>query len=161
MAMAPGEHTISQPVRSISALMATRMKTEIGACCSSFSAPLWRSPDTMRIVTNGSRKTATISYALNVGAQTPTNGENASPTPIDVPPSPLASAYVRTALMNDTPTSGPLRRSMIHQDFETASSRHSLRSSHCHGRSSERKEHVLKVRRWLSCAVLCEPGELL
>ena len=56
--------------------------------------------------TNGSKKAAASSHALNVGAQIPTSGENASPTPAAVPLSPLASAYVRTALMNANPISG-------------------------------------------------------
>jgi hypothetical protein len=37
------------------------------------------------VETNGSRKAAAISQALNVGAQTPISGENASSTPIAVP----------------------------------------------------------------------------
>ncbi len=82
------------------------------------------------MATNGSRNAAASSQALKVGAQTPMSGENASPTPAAVPFNPLASAYVRTALMNDTPTSGPIASSRIHQAREATSSRHSLRSSH-------------------------------
>src|SRR5215510_6200371 len=82
--------------------------------------------------TNGSRNAAASSHALNVGAQTPMSGENASPTPCPtaVPFKPLASAYVRTALMNVTPTSGPIATSSTHHDREAISSRTSLRSSH-------------------------------
>ena len=62
------------------------------ACCISiFAAPLCMSPATMRMATKGSRNTAATSQALKVGAQIPTSGENASPTPIAVPPRPLAS----------------------------------------------------------------------
>ena len=44
--------------------------------------------------TKGSRNAAASSQALKVGAQTPTSGENASPTPCPtaVPFNPLASA---------------------------------------------------------------------
>ena len=69
-----------------------RVKADIGCCISIFSAPLCRSPDTRRMPTNGSRNTAATSQALNVGAQTPMSGENASPTPVLVPLRPLASA---------------------------------------------------------------------
>src|SRR6185295_7120217 len=70
------------------------------------------------------------SHALKVGAHTPMSGENASPTPAAVPFRPLSSAYVCTALMNETPTSGPIRTSITHQARDANSSRHSLRSSH-------------------------------
>src|SRR5262245_19719722 len=105
--------------------------------------------------TNGSRNAAASSHALNVGAQTPMSGENASPTPCPtaVPFKPLASAYVRTALMNETPTSGPIATSITHQDRDAISSRHSLRRSHARGEcrsasgrpSRERKEHLFQV----------------
>src|SRR5262249_41882989 len=77
----------------------------------------------------------------------PTRGENASPTPMDVPPKPLASPYVRTALMNETPTSGPVRISMIHQDLDDMSSRHSFARSHSHGGLREGKKHLFEIRR--------------
>ena len=54
--------------------------------------PLNGSPATRRMPTNGSKNTAATSQALNVGAQTPMSGENASPTPAVVPLRPLASA---------------------------------------------------------------------
>src|SRR5438045_7642556 len=97
------------------------------------------------MATNGSRNAAAISHALNVGAQIPTSGENASPTPAAPPPRPLASAYVRTALMNDTPTSGPIRMRKTHHERELISSRASLRTSQSQARSGERKEDLLEV----------------
>src|SRR5258705_13626581 len=81
------------------------------------------------MATNGSRNAAASSHALNVGAQMPTSGENASPTPTAVPFNPLASAYVRTALMNETPTRGPISSSSTHHARDAISSRHSLPSS--------------------------------
>ena len=120
------------------------------AASRSSSAPLCRSPATRRIATNGSRNAAASSHALKVGAQTPTSGENASPTPAAVPFSPLASAYVRTALMNETPTSGPMSRHITHQARDASSSRHSLASSHRYGArrraSREGKKHLLRGR---------------
>jgi hypothetical protein len=41
---------------------------------------------------------------------------------------PLASAYVRAALMNATPVSGPIASSKNHQAREAQSSRHSFLS---------------------------------
>src|SRR5256885_11795344 len=145
MATPPAASAAVQPASSTIALAATRTNAGIGCCSSSFSAPLWRSPDTWRMATNGRRKAAASSHALKVGAQTPTNGENASPTPADVPFSPLASAYVRTALMNDTPTSGPIASSMIHHDRDATSSRASLRSSHTSAALREGKEYLFQV----------------
>jgi len=84
------------------------------------------------MATNGSRNAAAISHALNVGAQMPTSGDSASPTPAAVPPSPLTSAYVRMALTNDTPTSGTIAASIIHHARDAISSRHSFASSHRH-----------------------------
>src|SRR5689334_20351277 len=74
----------------------------------------------------------------------PTSGENASPTPAVVPFRPLASAYVRTALMKVTPTSGPIASSSTHHAREAISSRASLRSSQsaCLG---ERKEDLFEI----------------
>src|SRR5438270_6961813 len=95
--------------------------------------------------TNGSRNAAASSHAENVGAHTPTSGENASPTPAAVPFSPLASAYVRTALMNETPTSGPIASSMIHHAREAMSSRHSLRRSHTKAELRERKKYLFEI----------------
>src|SRR5262252_8111950 len=130
MATAPGSDAISQATARVSALAPILASAAIGCCASIFSAPLRRSPDTRRIATNGNRNTAATSQALNVGAQMPTSGENASPTPTAVPFSPLASAYVRTALMNVTPTSGPIATSSTHHDRDATSSRASLRSNH-------------------------------
>src|SRR5439155_825571 len=110
-----------------------RAAAGIGRCSSSLSAPVWRSAPTARMATNGSRNAAATSQALNVGAQTPTSGENASPTPPAVPFKPLSSAYVRTALMNATPTSGPIVSSRIHHDRDATSSRHSFSSSQTKG----------------------------
>ena len=78
------------------------------------------------MATNGRRNAAASSEALKVGAQIPTSGENASPTPAAVPFKPLASAYVHTALMNEKPTSGPMRTSITHQARDAISSRHSF-----------------------------------
>src|SRR5438445_5784860 len=145
-----------------------RANDGIGCCSSIFAAPLCLSPATTRIATNGRRKTAATSHALNVGAQMPMSGENASPTPIAVPFNPLASAYVRTALMNVTPTSGPIATSRIHHDRDAISSRTSLRNNQRKAtaedaglaerrdfsalfafsavkRSRERKEHLFEI----------------
>src|SRR5579859_1735267 len=128
----------------------------IGCCSSSFSAPLCRSPDTRRIATNGRRNAAASSHALNVGDQTPTRGENASPTPSAVPFSPLRSAYVRTALMNETPTSGPIATSRTHHDFDATSSRHSFAASARHAPLGERKEDLLEIARRRQAGELVE-----
>src|SRR6516225_1493069 len=95
--------------------------------------------------TNGRRKTAASSHALNVGAQMPTSGERASPTPAAVPPSPLTSAYVRTALMKETPTSGPIAARKTHHARETRSSCHSFWMSQSHVCLGERKECLLQI----------------
>src|SRR5262245_8323964 len=124
--MTVGKDATHQPPTSTRPLAATRAMGDIGCCSSSLSAPLNRSPDTSRMATNGSRNAAASSHALNVGAQIPTSGENASPTPAVVPFSPLASAYVLTALMNATPTSGPIVSNNTHQARDASSSRHSL-----------------------------------
>src|SRR5262245_38105755 len=138
------EATIQAPTRT-TAFAVIREIAGIGRCSSSFAAPLWRSPVTNRIATNGSRKAAASSMALNVGAQMPMRGENASPTPADVPSRPLSSAYVRIALMNATPTSGPISRSITHHALEASSSRHSLRSSHRKGPLRKGKHDLLEV----------------
>src|SRR5215217_5975007 len=96
------------------------------------------------MATKGSRNTAASSQALNVGPQIPTRGENASPTPAADPLNPLASAYVRTALMNANPTSGPMTSNSTHQAREALSSRASLRSSHHQLPLSERKKHLFE-----------------
>src|SRR5581483_1357589 len=72
------------------------------------------------------------------------SGENASPTPAAVPFSPLASAYVRTAPMNDTPTSGPIATSITHQERDATSSRASFSTSHEKADLRERKEGALE-----------------
>src|SRR4051812_26372341 len=131
----------------------TRANDDIGCCISILMAPLCASPAISRMATNGSRKTAATSHALKVGAQMPTSGENASPTPSAVPFNPLASAYVRTALMNVTPTSGPIARSSTHNARDATSSRYSFLSNHTYGRPAppadarlgERKEHLFEV----------------
>src|SRR5262249_54863498 len=111
-----------------------------------------RSPPTRRIATNGNRNAAASSHALNVGAQIPMSGENASPTPATVPFNPLASPYVWTALMNETPTSGPIAASITHHARDTISSRHSLPSSHPYAVHEkpralcEGKEHLFQIR---------------
>src|SRR5207247_793410 len=69
----------------------------------------------------------------------------ASPTPADVPFSPLTSPYVRTALMKDIPTSGPMPTSSTHQARDTISSRHSLFTSHRNAGLGERKKHLFQV----------------
>src|SRR4051794_41185963 len=98
------------------------------------------------MATNGSRNAAATSQALNVGAQMPTSGDNASPTPAAVPPSPLTSAYVCIALMNDTPTSGPIAASITHQARDTTSSRHSFATSHPNADLREGKKDLFEVR---------------
>src|SRR5690348_18497906 len=99
----------------------------------------------MRMATNGRRKAAASSHALKVGAQIPISGENASPTPAEVPFKPLASLYVRTALMNETPTSGPINTKNTHQAREAISSRHSLFNSHRNADLRERKKHLFEI----------------
>src|SRR6266511_2250653 len=131
---------MSQPATSTSAFAATRANAGIGCCASILSAPLCLSPATTRIATNGNRNAAASSHALNVGAQTPMSGENASPTPTAVPFSPLASAYVCTALMNDTPTSGPMSSSITHHARDDRSSRHSLARRTRNGLTAEPAE---------------------
>src|SRR6476661_4750020 len=167
MAIAPGSEATSQAAASTSAFAPTRANAGIACCASIFSAPLCRSPETRRIATNGSRKTAATSNALNVGAQMPTSGENASPTPADVPLNPLASAYVRTALMNVTPTSGPIASSSTHHAHDAISSRYSLRSNHRKAAavalapSGERKEHLFEIVAGCRAAGGGERGEFL
>src|SRR5215475_13993113 len=97
------------------------------------------------MATNGSRKAAASSHALKVGAQMPISGENASPTPADVPFRPLASPYVRTALMNDTPTSGPMSTRNNHHARDEMSSRHSLSSSHQDADLREGKKDLFEI----------------
>src|SRR6266850_2701213 len=101
------------------------------------------------MATNGSRKTAANSQALNAGAQTPIRGDKASPTPADVPFRPLTSAYVRTALMKDTPTSGPIPKSNTHHARDTISSRHSLSRSQKNADLGERKKYLFQVLGYL------------
>src|SRR5579883_1081804 len=119
----------SHPANATIALAAMRPMGGMPCWSSSLSAPLCRSPATRRIATNGSRNTAASSQALNVGAQTPMSGESASPTPAAAPFRPLTSAYVRMALRNERPTTGPMARSSTHQPRETSRSRHSFSSS--------------------------------
>src|SRR6185437_3369639 len=137
---------MSQPISSTIAFAATSPAAGIPCCNSSLSAPLCRSPPTSRMATNGNRKTAASSQALNVGAHTPIKGAIASPTPPAVPPSPLTSAYVRTALMNEMPTSGPRASNNTHQDRDATNSRRSLSSSHKNARLCERKKHLFQIR---------------
>src|ERR1700719_883988 len=103
------------------------------------------------MATNGRRNDAAISYALKVGATTPSSGNSASARPAAVPPFPLASAYERTALTKDTPTSGPIIASMTHHDRELISSRHSFFRSHFHALLREGKEDLLEIR-WQAVA---------
>src|SRR4051812_3175376 len=136
-----------------------RVRLFIGCCSSSLSAPLCRSPATNRIATNGNRNAAASSHALNVGAQIPISGENASPTPTDVPFNPLASAYVWTALMNETPVSGPMRINITHHAREATSSRHSLATSTTK-MLRERKEDLFEIVRRGRAAAAGDRGEL-
>src|SRR5439155_10249944 len=167
-AIAAGANATTHAPHNTMTFAQMRANDGIGCCSSIFAAPLCLSPATTRIATNGRRKTAATSHALNVGAQIPMRGENASPTPTAVPFSPLASAYVRTALMNVTPTSGPIATSSTHHDRDARSSRVSLRSNQRKAtaedaeigekkvfsafsafsavkRSRERKEHLFEV----------------
>ncbi len=93
------------------------------------------------MATNGRRNTATSSYALNVGAQMPVSGSQTAPHPLPAPA--LTSANVPQAEMKDMPTSGPVSASMIHQDRDVISSRHSLRSSQSQAPLGERKKDLL------------------
>src|SRR5579859_3968005 len=140
-----GISATSHAASSTSAFAAILHSGRIGCCASSLSAPLCLSPPTTRIATKGRRNAAASSHALNVGAQTPMSGENASPTPADVPLRPLSSAYVRTALMNETPTSGPMSASITHQARDASSSRHSLTSSQTKGGLRARKHGLLEI----------------
>src|SRR4029453_3713463 len=97
--------------------------------------------------TKGRRNAAASSHALKVGAQIPTSGENASPTPAAVPLKPLASAYVRMLLMKVTPTSGPIARRSTHHARDDTSSRYSLSSRCRNGPLRERKEDLFEIRR--------------
>src|SRR5260221_8696038 len=145
MATAGASDASSPPPTSTGAFATIRSEAGIGCCSSSFKAPLCRSPETSRMPTNGSRNAAASSHALNVGAHTPMSGEKASPTPAAVPFKPLASAYVRTALMNDTPTSGPITRSRTHHERDERSSRPSLSSSQTKAGLREGKEHLFEI----------------
>ena len=121
------------------------VKLAIGRCNSSFSAPLMRSPETTRMATNGKRNAAASSQALNVGAQMPMSGANASPTPALVPFKPEASPYVRTALMKVAPTSGPIAARRIHHARDANSSPNSLPRSTTNAGLGEGKEDVLEI----------------
>src|SRR5579872_6972166 len=144
MALSGGSMASSHPASRTRALAPIRANGHMPRWISSLSAPLCRSPATSRMATNGSRNTAASSQALNVGAQTPISGESASPTPAAVPFRPLTSAYVRTALMNETPTSGPMPSSSTHHDRETTSSRHSLLRSQKNGGLREGKKDLFQ-----------------
>src|SRR5215813_8057259 len=133
-----------------------RANADMGCCSSSFNAPLWRSPENSLMATNGSKNAAANSQALKVGAQMPTSGENASPTPVEVPPRPLASAYVCTALINETPTSGPIRMRKAHHARDASNSRHSLLSSHAGAELGERKKDLLKTGLWSTTPARCQ-----
>src|SRR5262245_46681505 len=98
------------------------------------------------MATNGRRNAAASSQALKVGAQMPTSGEKASPTPAAVPSRPLASAYVRTALMKATPTSGPIAKRSTHHAREESSSRYSLPASVRNADLREGKEDLFEIR---------------
>jgi hypothetical protein len=53
---------MNHPARSTAALAVIRTSGDSPACCcSSFEAPDWRSPPTIRMTTNGSRNAATSS----------------------------------------------------------------------------------------------------
>ncbi len=95
--------------------------------------------------TNGKRNAAASSHALKVGAQMPTRGAKASPTPADVPLSPLNSPYAVTALMNETPTSGPITTSITHQARDASSSRHSFRTNQPKAALREGKKHLFEI----------------
>src|SRR5258707_1639182 len=136
----------SHPAPSTTALMPTNERGVIPCCNSSLRAPLVRSLAIARMATKGRRKDAAISYALKVGATTPSSGNSASASPAAVPPFPLASAYERTALMKDTPTSGPISASMTHHERELISSRHSFFRSHFHALLREGKEDLFEIR---------------
>src|SRR5581483_2137466 len=144
-AAAAASDAISQPASSTAAYTATRTHVAAASCDSILRAPLCLSPATSRIATNGSRNAAAISQPLNVGAQMPTSGENASPTPAEVPPRPLASPYARTALMNATPTSGPIKTRKIHQARDASSSRHSFRMRGQTTPLGEAKKHLFQA----------------
>src|SRR5262249_9542129 len=124
--MAAGIDATIHAAKSTTAFAAMRLHADNRCCISILAAPLCQSPATTRIATNGSRKTAPTSHALKVGAQMPTSGEKASPTPAAVPFRPLASPYRRTALIKVKPTSGPIATSSTHHARDDASSRHSL-----------------------------------
>ena len=70
-----------QPTSSTTTFVLTRSSGGSGRCSSSLRAPLWRSPDTRRMATNGSRKTAAISKAPKVGPHTPMSGSQTAPQP--------------------------------------------------------------------------------
>src|SRR5439155_15809492 len=152
-AIAAGANATTHAPHNTMTFAQMRANDGIGCCSSIFAAPLCLSPATTRIATNGRRNTAATSHALNVGAQMPTSGENASPTPIAVPFKPLASAYVRTALMNVTPTSGPIATRSTHHDRDAISSRISFRSNQRKAflafsavkRARERKEDLFEI----------------
>src|SRR5262245_3792454 len=100
------------------------------------------------MTTNGSRKIATISYAPNVGPQTPISGAQTLPQPVPAPT--LTSANARTPSIKETPTMGPVSASISHQARDDISSRHSLLRSQRNALLGEGKEHLFQIACWLS-----------
>src|SRR5258708_27106487 len=83
----------------------------------------------------------------------PYSGKGAWASPAAALPCPLASAYERTALMKDTPTSGPTSASITHHERELINSRHSFLRSHLQA-LGEGKEDLLEIRRQVMAGAL-------
>lgn len=69
--------------------------------------------------------------------------------PTELPLVPDSSEYVRTAVMKETPVSGPIAASISHQERETSSSRSSLRSNVAKAESGEGKKNLFQILRTL------------
>src|SRR3954468_13710825 len=96
---------------------------DTGHCRISFSAPLVRSAEIMRMATKGKSSIIASSYAPRDGTTMPSSGER----PCGSAPL-LTSAYVATAWMNACPTSGPTASIVSQNAREAKSSPRSLRS---------------------------------
>ena len=99
------------------------------------------------MATNGSRNAAASSQALKVGAQMPTSGENASPTPAAVPLRPLSSRVgAHRADERRRRRAARSATSITHHARDASSSRHSFASSQREGADlRERKEDLFEI----------------
>src|ERR1044072_2118626 len=130
-ALSDSSHAITSAV-SFDSTCAAR---DTGHCRISFSAPLVRSAEIMRMATNGKSSIIASSYAPRDGATMPSSGER----PCGNAPL-LTSAYVSTAWMNACPTSGPTAIIVSQKAREANNSPRSLRR-----RALKRKEDLFQI----------------